>query len=202
MPAGARDGRRDGRRDVRGVWQPLPPRSTSTRTTVSCFLEGGSLHDIRVEEGLNRENAEAVCSWTNRQGAYFLEQWAGPELTFPLTVEALQGLSNPYSIFLSGEFVGLIQKIRVEQGTAHIGRFLIDPEHTGKGIGKHALTEFINMICMDSSISSISLAVLAHNIRARSLYEKLGFATYEVADHPQEKLLMKRMRTSFFRDMP
>lgn len=156
------------------------------------------MHDIRVEEGLNRENAEAVCSWTNRQGADFLEQWAGPELTFPLTVEALQGLSNPYSIFLSGEFVGLIQKIRMEQGDAHIGRFLIDPERTGKGIGTYALTEFINMICADPSVSSISPAVLAHNIEARSLYEKLGFVTYEIADHPREKLLMRRMRDGLF----
>lgn len=156
------------------------------------------MHTIRVAEGLNRENAEAVCSWTDRRGAGFLEQWAGPGLAFPLTVEALQGLGNLYSIFLSGEFVGLIQKIRMEQGDVHIGRFLINPARTGEGIGTYALTEFINRIFADSSVSSISLTVLAHNIEARSLYEKLGFVTYEVADHPREKLLMRRMRDGLF----
>lgn len=153
-----------------------------------------NLYKIAVEKGLHRENAEAVCFWTNQHGAGFLEQWAGAGLAFPLTVEELQGLNNIYSIFLSGEFIGLIQRIRIENGNVHIGRFCVNPEHTGKGIGGYALSEFIKMIFMDLGINSISLSVFAYNIRAKSLYEKLGFKIYEVIDIPQKKFLMRKMR--------
>ncbi len=44
------------------------------------------------------------------------------------------------------------------------------------------------MIFMDLGINSISLSVFAHNIKAKSLYEKLGFKIYEVIDNPQKKI--------------
>lgn len=50
------------------------------------------------------------------------------------------------------------------------------------------------MIFMDLGINSISLSVFAYNIRAKSLYEKLGFKIYEVIDIPQKKFLMRKMR--------
>lgn len=56
------------------------------------------------------------------------------------------------------------------------------------------MSEFIKMIFMDLGINSISLSVFAYNIRAKSLYEKLGFKIYEVIDIPQKKFLMRKMR--------
>ena len=152
------------------------------------------LNDIKVSEGLNRKNAEKVCNWTNKYGEKFLRQWAGPALTFPLTVEEINKQHNLYSIFLSDEFVGMIQKIRVEEGNVHIGRFLINPEKTGAGIGGYALSEFTNMIFLDTSINSISLAVLSDNEKARRLYEKYGFEVYETVDDAQKKYMMRKIR--------
>lgn len=127
------------------------------------------MHNIKLSEGLNRENSEKICNWTNKYGEKFLKQWAGPTLAFPLTVEEINKLHHLYSIFLSDEFVGVIQKIRVEESNVHIGRFLINPERTGAGIGGYALSEFTNMIFSDSNINSISLAVLSDNEKARRL---------------------------------
>jgi len=150
--------------------------------------------NVILQEGLNRENAAAVCRWTNQRGADFLRQWAGAELPFPLSVETMQGLSNVCSVFLEDEFVGMIQRIRTENSNVHIGRFLVDPDRTGKGIGKQALSAFIRLIFSDPSVQSISLSVLAQNDGAMGLYEKLGFETAECIEQPQRKFIMKRAR--------
>ena len=152
------------------------------------------MRKISLTEGLQPENAEAVCAWTNPRGADFLEQWAGPRFTFPLTAEQLQGEENFHSVFLSGVFVGVIQKIRAENGNVHIGRFLVDPEQTGKGVGRSALTAFLDMIFAEPAVHSITLAVFADNVNAKNLYESLGFTTYEISGSPRQKHLMKRMR--------
>ena len=149
---------------------------------------------IKVLEGLNSENAEKVCNWTNKYGEKFLKQWVGSALAFPLTVEGLNNQDNLYSIFLYDEFVGIIQKIRIEKGNVHIGRFFINPERTGAGIGGHALSEFIKMIFSDLSINSISLAVLSDNEKARRLYEKHGFEAYETVNGLQKKYMMRKIR--------
>lgn len=152
------------------------------------------MHNIKLSEGLNRENAEKVCNWTNKYGEKFLEQWGGPALLFPLTVEGLNNQDNLYSIFLYDEFVGIIQKIRIEEGNVHIGRFFINTERTGAGIGGYALSEFIKMIFSDLSINSISLAVLSDNEKAKRLYEKHGFKVYETVNGLQKKYMMRKIR--------
>ena len=149
---------------------------------------------VVLQEGLDRENAAAVCRWTNQRDADFLLQWAGPEMLFPLSVETVQGLSNVYSIFLEDEFAGMIQRIRTENNNVHIARFLVDPARTGKGIGKKALSAFIRLIFSDPSVHSISLSVLAQNVGAMGLYEKLGFEVAESIEHLQRKIIMKRAR--------
>ena len=152
------------------------------------------MHNIKLSEGLNRENSEKICNWTNKYGEKFLKQWAGPALVFPLTVEEINKLHHLYSIFLSDEFVGVIQKIRIEEGNVHIGRFFINPERTGAGIGGCTLSEFIKMIFSDLSINSISLAVLSDNEKARRLYEKHGFEVYETVNGLQKKYTMRKTR--------
>ena len=149
---------------------------------------------IKVLEGLNSENAEKVCNWTNKYGEKFLKQWVGSALAFPLTVEGLNNQDNLYSIFLYDEFVGIIQKIRIEKGNVHIGRFFINPERTGAGIGGYALSEFIKMIFSDLSIDSISLTVLSDNEKAKRLYEKHGFEVYETVNGLQKKYMMRKIR--------
>ena len=86
--------------------------------------------------------------------------------------------------------MGIIQKIRKEHDNIHIGRFLINPELTGKGLGKRALIEFINLIFQDEDVNSITLNVFDYNAGAKKLYEKVGFKVVNVIENPMKKYMM------------
>ncbi len=87
---------------------------------------------IRFEEKVSIENAQLVCQWSNSLGKSFQEQWMGTMIPFPLTIQVLQDLEGIFSIFEGQEFVGLIQKIRLEDRNLHIGRFLSTPRNRDK----------------------------------------------------------------------
>ena len=148
------------------------------------------VENIKIIDGINDNNKSDIVKWTNEKGKDFLEQWAGKSLDFPLTERQIDDLKNIYSIFCENEFVGIIQKIRKEHDNIHIGRFLINPELTGKGLGKKALTEFINLIFQDDDVNSITLNVFDYNAGAKKLYEKVGFEVVNVTENPMKKYMM------------
>lgn len=145
---------------------------------------------IEIKAGINDKNKNDIVKWTNEKGKAFLEQWAGANLDFPLVIGQIDKLDNVYSIFCENEFVGIIQKIRKEMDNVHIGRFLINPELTGKGLGKRALIEFINLIFQDEDVNSITLNVFDYNAGAKKLYEKVGFEVVNVTENPMKKYMM------------
>ena len=146
--------------------------------------------NIKIIDGINDKNKNDIVKWTNEKGKDFLKQWAGANLDFPLTESQIDDLKNIYSIFCENEFVGIIQKIRKEMNNIHIGRFLINPELTGKGLGKRALIEFINLIFQDEGVNSITLNVFDYNVGAKKLYEKVGFIVVNVVENPMRKYMM------------
>ena len=148
------------------------------------------VENIEIIDGINDKNKNGIVKWTNEKGKDFLEQWAGASLDFPLTESQIDDLKNIYSIFFENEFVGIIQKIRKEMGNIHIGRFLINPELTGKGLGKRALIEFINLIFQGEDVNSITLNVFDYNAGAKKLYEKVGFKVVNVIENPMKKYMM------------
>ena len=145
---------------------------------------------IEIKAGINDKNKNDIVKWTNQKGKDFLEQWAGASLDFPLAIGQIDKLDNIYSIFCENEFVGIIQKIRKEHDNIHIGRFLINPELTGRGLGKRALIEFINLIFQDEDVNSITLNVFDYNAGAKKLYEKIGFKVVNVTENPMKKYMM------------
>ena len=145
---------------------------------------------MKIIKGINDKNKNDIVKWTNEKGKDFLEQWAGASLDFPLTVSQIDNMSNVYSIFCENEFIGIIQKIREETENVHIGRFLINPELTGKGFGKRALLEFINLIFQERDLNSITLNVFDYNVGAKKLYEKVGFKVVDVTEKPMKKYMM------------
>ena len=145
---------------------------------------------MKIIKGINDKNKNDIVKWTNEKGKDFLEQWAGASLDFPLTVSQIDNMSNVYSIFCENEFIGIIQKIREETENVHIGRFLVNPELTGKGLGKRALIEFINLIFQDEYMNSITLNVFDYNVGAKKLYEKVGFKVVNVTENPMKKYMM------------
>ena len=148
------------------------------------------IENIKIIKGINDKNKNDIVKWTNEKGKDFLEQWAGASLDFPLTESQIDDLKDIYSIFCENEFVGIIQQIRKEHDNIHIGRFLINPELVGRGVGKKALIEFINLIFQDEDVNSITLNVFDYNAGAKKLYEKVGFKVVNVTENPMKKYMM------------
>ena len=149
---------------------------------------------IRFEENVSIENAQFVCQWSNSLGKSFQEQWMGPMIPFPLTIQILQDLEGIFSIFDGQEFVGLIQKIRLEDRNLHIGRFFINPQKQGQGLGSQALRRFVSLVFENGDIDSISLNVYEANQRAQKLYQKEGFEIVQMVEVPVRKYIMRKSR--------
>ena len=145
---------------------------------------------MRITKGLLPEDKEAIIRWTNSKGADFLQQWAGDALLYPLTIEALNALPHCFRIETEGSFIGMIQQIRVEGSNVHIGRFLINPSLTGKGLGTSAMQLFIAMLFEDKRVHSISLNVFDDNSIAKGLYTKLGFKVVATVEGERKKYKM------------
>lgn len=149
---------------------------------------------IRFEEKVSTENAQLVCQWSNSLGKSFQEQWMGTMIPFPLTIQVLQDLEGIFSIFDGHEFVGLIQKIRLEDSNLHIGRFFINPQKQGQGLGRQALRKFVSLAFENEDIDTISLNVFEANQAAKNLYKKEGFEIVQTIEAPVRKYLMKKFR--------
>ncbi len=149
---------------------------------------------IRFEENVSPENAQFVCQWSNSLGKSFQEQWMGPKIPFPLEIQVLQDLEGIFSIFDGPEFVGLIQKIRLEDRNLHIGRFCINPQKQRQGLGSKAVRKFVSLAFENGDIGSISLNVLEANQAAQHLYQKEGFEIVQMVEAPVRKYIMKKGR--------
>lgn len=149
---------------------------------------------VRFEEKVSTENAQLVCKWSNSLGKSFQEQWMGTIFPFPLEIQVLQDLEGIFSIFDGPEFVGLIQKIRLEDRNLHIGRFFINPQKQGQGLGSQALRKFVSLAFENGDIDSISLNVFEANQRAQNLYQKEGFEIVQIVEAPVRKYIMKKGR--------
>ena len=154
----------------------------------------GSNMKIHFEKGLQLENAKLICQWSNALGESFQKQWMGPKISYHLIAQSLQKMEGIFSIFVGEEFVGIIQKIKLEDKNLHIGRFLIAPHKQGKGLGRKAFQYFLQEMFENEEIESISLTVFESNQIARDLYHKEGFEIVQTIEVPERKQMMKKSR--------
>lgn len=150
--------------------------------------------DISFEKGISKNNALLLCKWSNKMGRGFQEQWMGAKVSYPLSYQKIKELENTFSIFTEGQFIGMIQKVRIDKDNIHIGRFVLEPEKTGSCLGTAALRKFMDFIFEDTDIKSISLSVFDFNQNAKRVYEKLGFEVAELIETPKLKYTMKKIR--------
>ncbi|VKB60930.1 GNAT family acetyltransferase [Streptococcus pneumoniae] len=141
---------------------------------------------IRFEEKVSIENAQFVCQWSNSLGKSFQEQWMGPRIPFLLTLQALEGV---FSIFDEQEFVGLIQKIRLEDSNLHIGRFFINPQKQEQGLGSQALRKFVSLAFENEDIDSISLNVSRQIKELRIFTKKKDLKSFKWLKHLYENIV-------------
>jgi len=151
---------------------------------------------MKITEGLLTKDKQDIILWTNNKGVDFLQQWAGDALQYPLTMEQLDALSHCFRIEAEGSFIGMIQQIKVEENNIHIGRFLINPSLTGKGLGTSAMRLFISMLFEDKSVHSISLNVFDDNPIAKGLYTKLGFEVVATIEGERKKYKMMKSNSA------
>ena len=149
---------------------------------------------IRFEENVSTENTQLVCQWSNSLGKSFQVQWMGTMIPFPLTSQVLQDLEGIFSIFDGQEFVGLIQRIRLDDRNLHIGRFFINPQKHGQGLGSQALRKFVSLAFENEDIDTISLNVYEANQTAYNLYQKEGFEIVQMVEVPVRKYMMTKSR--------
>lgn len=150
--------------------------------------------NIHFEKGLQLENAQVICRWSNALGESFQKQWMGPKISYPLIVQSLQKMEGIFFIFAEEEFVGVIQKIKLEDKNLHVGRFLIAPHRQGKGLGRKAFQYFLQKMFENEEIESISLTVFESNPIAKKLYQKEGFKVVQTIENPERKFIMKKVR--------
>ena len=150
--------------------------------------------NILIEKGINDANALSLCEWSNDNGKDFQEQWMGNKVSYPLDCDKIRKLENVFSIFNDDEFGGIIQEIRSSKDSIHIGRFVINPEKTGMGLGSMALKEFLKYIFGNKDVNSITLSVFDSNKVAKNLYEKQGFIIEKIIEKPKLKYIMRRFR--------
>ncbi len=149
---------------------------------------------IHFEKGLQIENAQLICHWSNALGESFQKQWMGPKISYPLIAQSLQKIEGIFSIFTGEEFVGLIQKIRLEDRNLHIGRFFINPQKQGQGLGSQTLRKFVSLAFENEDIDTISLNVFEANQTAYKLYQKEGFEIVQMLEAPVRKYMMRKYR--------
>ena len=149
---------------------------------------------IHFEKGLQLENARLISQWSNALGKSFQKQWMSPKISYPLNAQTLQKMEGIFSIFDGQEFVGLIQKIRLEDRNLHIGRFFINPQKQGQGLGSQTLRKFVSLAFENEDIDTISLNVYEANQRAYNLYQKEGFEIVQMVEVPVRKYMMIKSR--------
>ena len=154
----------------------------------------GTNMKIHFEKGLQLENARLISQWSNALGESFQKQWMGPKIYYPLIAQSLQKLEGNFSIFEGQEFVGIIQKIRLEDRNLHIGRFFINPQKQGQGLGSQALRKFVSLAFENEDIDTISLNVYEANQIAYNLYQKEGFEIVQMVEAPVRKYIMRKSR--------
>ena len=154
----------------------------------------GTNMKIHFEKGLQLENARLISQWSNALGESFQKQWMGPKISYPLIAQSLQKMEGIFSIFAGEEFVGVIQKIKLEDKNLHIGRFLIAPHRQGQGLGSQALRKFVSLAFENEDIDTISLNVYEANQTAYNLYQKEGFEIVQMVEVPVRKYIMRKSR--------
>lgn len=87
-------------------------------------------------------------------------------------------LNNPLAYHYILDEVGFISSI-FDGDIAEVLNFGVDPLFQGKGFGKEIITEYINIMILLGA-KSIVLEVRSSNVKAISLYKKVGFDTIRI----------------------
>jgi diamine N-acetyltransferase len=140
---------------------------------------------------LAEDDLPSTLAWRNRDGVR--QQFKS---SAPLTWEAHHGWFLKYAqkpddlVFIVEDAVGgtkvgqaAIYSIDDAARTAEIGRFVVAPEHQGKGMMRQGIEALMRFARERLSLDSVYLEVIETNERALHLYQGLGFVGQPAVDH-------------------
>jgi GNAT superfamily N-acetyltransferase len=118
-----------------------------------------------------------VISWL--RDAVDCRRWAGPGVTFPLTVESLcREISftpdNSFSLDERDSLAGFGQLIRKTEHRLHTSRIIVAPQRRSNGLGRSLCRALIERT-IELGYPRLSLYAYQDNPTAIKLYQSLGF---------------------------
>lgn len=82
----------------------------------------------------------------------------------------------PFALYHGDEAVGfMLLEEDMEDATLILWRIMVDPKHEGKGYGTAAVALLIRYAKEAGRYRTLELDCAPENVRARGIYEKLGF---------------------------
>jgi predicted acetyltransferase len=133
-------------------------------------LKGSKIADLGNTEVALRKATNADGEEIQRQNSVYFGDVSSKPI-FPEDEEKNNSIT--YMVKLQEKIIGKI-KVSREQKSAFISGFGIVPEFRGKGYGKQALKQAINMVNKEE-IYDVALDVAAENSNALNLYKSCGF---------------------------
>lgn len=134
------------------------------------------IHPLTLREATT-EDAEALIR-LNVRGFEMKEESAG-EMTERQSADRSR---KTYIALLHGETIGKITTLDEGENNAFISGFVVDPDHQGKGYGRHILNETVDQLRADH-FTQIGLEVAVKNKNALKLYESCGFVITSAIDY-------------------
>jgi aminoglycoside 6'-N-acetyltransferase Ib len=162
---------------------------------------------------LTESNLHLLFDWLNRR--HVIEWWNGRTSLTEVRDKYLPRLGSdssvhPYIAQLNGIPVGFIQAYIVmaqqasgwwphetDPGAVGIDQFLADAENLGKGIGTAMVTQFVEFLFRDSTVTKIQTDPTPANLRAIRCYEKAGFRKVGIVDTPDGPALLMVIERSW-----
>lgn len=108
-----------------------------------------------------------------------MEEERSREMTLRIESDSTR---KTYMMMVNGEAIGKISVSQEEEGMGFIFGFCVHPDHQGRGYGRQALAQSIDIL-KDQGYEKISLEVACENSRALVLYESCGFSVKSANDY-------------------
>ena len=126
------------------------------------------------------EDAEVLCAWWNDGD---MMAHAGFPRGLGMTAQAVRQKIlaesdesiRRYLIEYDGAPIGEMSARNLGRQTCEIGIKLCEAEYQNRGLGKAILSRFIRFLMNGRGFERIVLSTTPENLRARHLYERLGF---------------------------
>jgi ribosomal-protein-alanine N-acetyltransferase len=149
-----------------------------------------------------------LASWIADAGQ--ARRWAGPNLPYPFTADALEALLALPGINVSsfslvdaqgclcgfGQFwqplPAAVSASAAIENSVHLGRIIISPHQRGRGLGRALMEQLITKAIEATAASAITLRVYRSNVAAATLYRQFGFVAVDALSN--EELLFMVLR--------